>query len=96
MSENPLCDRAVLFYFYASGGAKIVTPKSGSLAVRSVCGAPAGIISISPARISCSWPETRAIAQPPMIPAGATYKDILMSDDDLKKGSGTSKQGSNI
>jgi len=32
----------------------------------------------------------------PMIPAGATYKDILMSDDDLKKGSGTRKQGSNI
>ena len=32
----------------------------------------------------------------PMIPAGATYKDILMSDDDLKKGPGTSKQGSNI
>ena len=66
MSENPLCDRAVLFYFYASGGAKIVTPKSGSLAVRRVCGAPAGIISISPALISCSLPETRAIAQPSM------------------------------
>ncbi len=32
----------------------------------------------------------------PMIPAGGTYKDIIMSDDDLKKGSGTSKQGSNI
>jgi len=32
----------------------------------------------------------------PMIPAGATYKDIIMSDDDLKKGTGTSKQGSNI
>ena len=32
----------------------------------------------------------------PMIPAGATYKDILMSADDLKKGSGTNKQGSNI
>lgn len=32
----------------------------------------------------------------PMIPAGATYKDIIMSDDDLKKGSGTSGQGSNI
>jgi acetolactate synthase-1/2/3 large subunit len=32
----------------------------------------------------------------PMIPAGATYKDIIMSDDDLKKGPGTSKQGSNI
>jgi len=32
----------------------------------------------------------------PMIPAGATYKDIIMSADDLKKGSGTSKQGSNI
>jgi hypothetical protein len=49
---------------YVSGGAKIVTPKSGSLAVRSVCGAPAGIISRSPARISCSLPETRATAQP--------------------------------
>jgi acetolactate synthase-1/2/3 large subunit len=32
----------------------------------------------------------------PMIPAGATYKDIIMSDDDLKKGSGTSRQGSHI
>ena len=32
----------------------------------------------------------------PMIPAGATYKDIIMSDDDLKKGSSTSRQGSNI
>jgi acetolactate synthase-1/2/3 large subunit len=32
----------------------------------------------------------------PMIPAGATYKDIIMSDDDLKRGSDTSKQGSNI
>ncbi len=32
----------------------------------------------------------------PMIPAGATYKDILMSDDNLKKGAHTSKQGSNV
>jgi acetolactate synthase-1/2/3 large subunit len=32
----------------------------------------------------------------PMIPAGATYKDILMSDADLKQGSGPSRQGSNI
>ena len=32
----------------------------------------------------------------PMIPAGATYKDIILSEDDLKKGSSPSKQGSNI
>jgi acetolactate synthase-1/2/3 large subunit len=32
----------------------------------------------------------------PMIPAGGTYKDIIMSDDDLQKGAGTSKQGANI
>jgi acetolactate synthase I/II/III large subunit len=32
----------------------------------------------------------------PMIPAGATYKDILMSDDDLKKDFPSDKQGSNI
>jgi acetolactate synthase I/II/III large subunit len=32
----------------------------------------------------------------PMIPAGATYKDILMSDDDLKKHFPADKQGSNI
>jgi acetolactate synthase-1/2/3 large subunit len=32
----------------------------------------------------------------PMIPAGATYKDIIMSEDDLKKNVPTSKQGSNI
>jgi len=32
----------------------------------------------------------------PMIPAGATYKDIIMSEDELKKGANTSKQGSNI
>lgn len=32
----------------------------------------------------------------PMIPAGATYKDIIMSDDDLKENPRTSKQGSNI
>ena len=32
----------------------------------------------------------------PMIPAGATYKDIIMSEDDLKKGTNTGKQGSNI
>jgi acetolactate synthase-1/2/3 large subunit len=32
----------------------------------------------------------------PMIPAGGTYKDIIMCDDDLQKGTGTSKQGSNI
>ena len=31
----------------------------------------------------------------PMIPAGATYKDIIMSDADLGKGPGTSGQGSN-
>jgi acetolactate synthase-1/2/3 large subunit len=32
----------------------------------------------------------------PMIPAGATYKDIIMSEDDLKKDSQGGKQGSNI
>jgi acetolactate synthase-1/2/3 large subunit len=32
----------------------------------------------------------------PMIPAGATYKDILMSDDDLRKYFPADKQGSNI
>ena len=32
----------------------------------------------------------------PMIPAGATYKDIIMSEEDLKKGTNTGKQGSNI
>ncbi|MBI3797717.1 MAG: biosynthetic-type acetolactate synthase large subunit [Deltaproteobacteria bacterium] len=32
----------------------------------------------------------------PMIPAGATYKDIIMSDDDLKKDSSPGRQGSNI
>ena len=32
----------------------------------------------------------------PMIPAGATYKDILMSDDDLRKHFPADKQGSNI
>jgi acetolactate synthase I/II/III large subunit len=32
----------------------------------------------------------------PMIPAGATYKDIIMSDDDLKKDDRSRKQGSNI
>jgi len=32
----------------------------------------------------------------PMIPAGATYKDIITSDDDLKKALPTGKQGSNI
>ena len=32
----------------------------------------------------------------PMIPAGATYKDIILSEDDLKKGSHGGKQGSNI
>ena len=32
----------------------------------------------------------------PMIPAGATYRDIIMSDDDLKKDYRTRKQGSNI
>lgn len=32
----------------------------------------------------------------PMIPAGATYKDIIMSEEDLKKGSSSGKQGSNI
>ena len=32
----------------------------------------------------------------PMIPAGATYKDIIMSADDLKKGVHPSRQGSNI
>ena len=31
----------------------------------------------------------------PMIPAGATYKDIIMSDDDLKKDF-RGKQGSNV
>jgi acetolactate synthase-1/2/3 large subunit len=32
----------------------------------------------------------------PMIPAGATYQDILMSDDDLTQRSHMNKQGSNI
>jgi acetolactate synthase-1/2/3 large subunit len=32
----------------------------------------------------------------PMIPAGATYRDIIMSDDDLKKSSRGSMQGSNV
>jgi acetolactate synthase I/II/III large subunit len=32
----------------------------------------------------------------PMIPAGATYKDIIMSEEDLKKGSPGGGQGSNI
>jgi acetolactate synthase-1/2/3 large subunit len=32
----------------------------------------------------------------PMIPAGATYHDIIMSEDDLKKGAHSSGQGSNI
>jgi acetolactate synthase-1/2/3 large subunit len=32
----------------------------------------------------------------PMIPAGGTYRDIIMSDDDLKKDYPTGKQGSNI
>jgi acetolactate synthase-1/2/3 large subunit len=32
----------------------------------------------------------------PMIPAGATYKDILISDDDLKKQFPADKQGSSI
>jgi acetolactate synthase-1/2/3 large subunit len=32
----------------------------------------------------------------PMIPAGATYQDIIMSEDDLKKGVHSSGQGSNI
>jgi acetolactate synthase-1/2/3 large subunit len=32
----------------------------------------------------------------PMIPAGATYRDIIMSDDDLRKDYPTSKQGPNI
>lgn len=32
----------------------------------------------------------------PMIPAGATYRDIIMSDDDLKKRSHSNKQGANI
>jgi len=31
----------------------------------------------------------------PMIPAGATYRDIIMSDDDLQDVSGES-QGSNV
>jgi acetolactate synthase-1/2/3 large subunit len=32
----------------------------------------------------------------PMIPAGATYEDIIMSDDDLRKHFPSGKQGSNI
>jgi acetolactate synthase-1/2/3 large subunit len=32
----------------------------------------------------------------PMIPAGATYKDIILSDEDLKKASPKNNQGSNI
>lgn len=32
----------------------------------------------------------------PMIPAGATYKEIIMCDEDLKKSLHSSKQGSNI
>jgi hypothetical protein len=31
-----------------------------------------------------------------MIPAGASYKEIIMSDDDLKKDFPAGKQGSNI
>jgi acetolactate synthase-1/2/3 large subunit len=32
----------------------------------------------------------------PMIPAGASYRDIIMSDDDLRKDFTTGNQGSNI
>lgn len=32
----------------------------------------------------------------PMIPAGATYKDIIMSDDDLRRDLPAGKQGSNV
>jgi acetolactate synthase I/II/III large subunit len=32
----------------------------------------------------------------PMIPAGGTYRDIIMSDDDLRKDYPTDKQGSDI
>jgi acetolactate synthase-1/2/3 large subunit len=31
-----------------------------------------------------------------MIPAGGTYKDIIMSAEDLEKGSNKDTQGSNI
>jgi len=31
-----------------------------------------------------------------MIPAGATYQDIIMSEDDLTQRSHLNKQGSNI
>jgi acetolactate synthase-1/2/3 large subunit len=32
----------------------------------------------------------------PMIPAGATYKDIILSADDLKQDTHSGKQGSNV
>ncbi len=32
----------------------------------------------------------------PMLPAGTSYKDITMSDEDPTQGSSTQKQGSNI
>lgn len=48
---------------YLSGGAKIVSAKSESSPVRSVCGAPAGNVTRSPALISHSLPETRAVAR---------------------------------
>ena len=48
----------------ASGGAKIVNANRASSPVRSVCGAPAGIVTRSPALISHSLPETRAVALP--------------------------------
>jgi hypothetical protein len=46
---------------YASGGANTVTANSFSAPVR-VCGAPAGIVTKSPALISHSLPETRQLA----------------------------------
>jgi hypothetical protein len=48
----------------ASGGANTVSANSESLSVRNVCGAPAGMVTRSPAFISDSFPETRAIALP--------------------------------
>ena len=49
---------------YASGGANTVAANSFSAPVRSVCGAPAGIVTKSPALISHSLPETRQVAFP--------------------------------
>src|SRR5260370_912394 len=46
---------------YLSGGAKILSAKSDSSPVRSVCGAPAGIVTKSPPLISHSLLQKRAV-----------------------------------